>query len=126
MTAIRKQVRSWDQLKGKHDFRIAQRALGANAIMCSISLPLLTFSRIMEKMERSGKRLGEICHIRQCIKTGNDADCLCWTDKPPGKKWKPSLRGRSINRYATMETDLYVKYGPWLRGIGRTNRFMRE
>lgn len=31
--------------------------------------------------------------------------------KPP---WKPSLRGRSIDRYDTKETDLYLKYGEWL------------
>jgi hypothetical protein len=30
------------------------------------------------------------------------------------KPWKLSLRGRSIDRYTTIETDLYLKYGNWL------------
>jgi hypothetical protein len=59
-------------------------------------------------------RLAEICHIRQCIKTGDDDKYVKLADKQPGREWKPGLRGRSIDRYCIHQKNLWIKYGNWL------------
>lgn len=58
--------------------------------------------------------LKEICHIRQCIKTGDNNKYVKKHSSPLPLPWKKSLRGRGIQRYVMVEDDLYVKYGDWL------------
>ncbi|WP_420834407.1 TaqI-like C-terminal specificity domain-containing protein [Haloarcula marismortui] len=58
--------------------------------------------------------LGDIAHIRQCIKTGNNEKYLKTSDEDPGKPWKPVLTGSDIKRYSINWPKRYLKYGDWL------------
>jgi len=71
-------------------------------------------TRIFSKAQTDSEPLGDICYIRQCIKTGDDEKYVRKSDQTLKSPWKPTLRGKSIMRYAIAETDLFVKYGNWL------------
>ena len=58
--------------------------------------------------------LPEVAYIRQCIKTGNDPVYVKASAPPLEEPWKPTLRGRGMDRYITLDTTLYLKYGTWL------------
>ena len=58
--------------------------------------------------------LGEICYIRQCIKTGNDKEYVKLSTIKLPEPWKNALRGKSIEKYCIKESTLYIKYGKWL------------
>ncbi|OGP89208.1 MAG: hypothetical protein A2157_12010 [Deltaproteobacteria bacterium RBG_16_47_11] len=112
--AIRRQVSTIQDLDGDYDYSIKQRGLGKNKnVTFDIFLDPVS-SGLMEKLLSNSRPLGEICFIRQCIKTGKDEAYVRFFDKTPGNPWKPTLRGRSISRYTTLERNLYVKYGLWL------------
>lgn len=59
-------------------------------------------------------KLGDICYLRQCIKTGNDKTYVCKSSVIMEQPWKKTLRGRGIDRYYIKEDDIYLKYGNWL------------
>ncbi len=111
---VKKQIASIAQLNDAYDYELPQSLLGKN--------PNSTFDifidpdtrRIIEKLTTLSKPLGDICFIRQCIKTGNDKIYVKPFESPPDEPWKPTLRGRSINRYTTLDKKLYLKYGTWL------------
>jgi type I restriction-modification system DNA methylase subunit len=111
---VRKRVMRVEELTGPVDYTIDQDRIGRNensTIDIFIGPRATSF---IEKMSSNAKPLGEICFIRQCIKTGDDSSYVKLSNTPLKNPWKPSLRGRSINRYMTAERDLYVKYGDWL------------
>jgi predicted RNA methylase len=111
---IRKQVKSYTELQLNYDFEISQQKIGLNKnVTFDIFVDPLS-SQIVDKLFSVGVELGEICFIRQCIKTGNNKLYIKTSDKTLPEPWKPTLRGKSITRYFTNEKDLYVKYGPWL------------
>jgi len=112
--SVRKQVTSIAELKGPFDHQISQGSLGAstNTTFDLFINPLI--QRILASTTKECLPLGDCCFIRQCIKTGDDEKLVKTFDTPPKEPWKPTLRGRSINRYETREQRLYVKYGPWL------------
>jgi type I restriction-modification system DNA methylase subunit len=113
-TAIRKQVLTPVELNFKPDYWVKQNELGNN--------PLYTFDifsdpktdSVMGKLSQKKPLLGDICYIRQCIKTGDDTEYVQKSRVPLKPPWKLSLRGKGIARYTTIERDLYVKYGDWL------------
>jgi len=111
---IRKQVLTLNELDDEFDYDISQSQLGKseNATFDIFVDPAA--HQIVTKLQTLTRPLGEICFIRQCIKTGNDQAYVQVSNKHPGDPWKPTLRGKSINRYAMHETNLYVKYGQWL------------
>jgi hypothetical protein len=103
-----------NELYDKFDYDISQSQLGK-----SENAPFDIFvdpaaHQIVTKLQTLTRPLGEICFIRQCIKTGNDQVYVQLSNRHPGDPWRPTLRGKSVNRYATHETNLYVKYGQWL------------
>ncbi|GAJ21354.1 unnamed protein product, partial [marine sediment metagenome] len=111
---IRKQVASIQELYGNHDYEIRQELLG-NSDKATFDIFVdPTTQKLMMKLGDNARLLGEICFIRQCIKTGNDKIYVQSSDVSPSEPWKPTLRGRSINRYAILDKNLYVKYGRWL------------
>jgi len=111
---IRKQVASIQELCGNHDYELRQELLG-NSDKATFDIFVdSTTQKLMTKLGDNARLLGEICFIRQCIKTGNDKIYVQSSDVTPSEPWKPTLRGRSINRYAILDKNLYVKYGPWL------------
>ncbi|HQK68267.1 MAG TPA: TaqI-like C-terminal specificity domain-containing protein [Bacteroidales bacterium] len=69
---------------------------------------------LINKLKSKSKPLGELCFIRQCIKTGDDEKFVLNSKTALAEPWKLSLRGKSISRYSTKERDLYLKYGDWL------------
>jgi len=111
---IRKQVLTVNELYDKFDYDISQSLLGKsqNATFDIFVDP--ASKQILTKLQTLTGPLGEICFIRQCIKTGNDQAYVQLSSRYPGDPWKPTLRGKSISRYAMHETNLYVKYGQWL------------
>ncbi len=113
-TAVRFQVKDATELSGNFDYEVPQSELpqGEHSTFDVFVTPQLR--RLCKKLERNAKALNEICYIRQCIKTGDDDTLVSISAKPMAAPWKPSLRGRSIDRYDTREKDLYLKYGSWL------------
>jgi len=111
---IRKQVLAKDELRDEVDYEIPQTAFGKNENATFDVFIDPSVGRILKKFENQTLNLGEICFIRQCIKTGNDQAYVQLSNRHPGDPWKPTLRGKSISRYAMHETNLYVKYGQWL------------
>lgn len=80
-----------------------------------------TFDITLNSVERdlfnklnSFTSLGEICYIRQCIKTGNDKEYVKLSSTKLPEPWKNALRGKSIEKYCIKESTLYIKYGKWL------------
>ena len=111
---IRKQVRSVTELKHDYDFEISQQTLGLNKNVTFDIFVDPFSSQLVDKLSSNGVKLGELCFVRQCIKTGNNKLYVCSSDENLAEPWKPTLRGKSISRYSTNEKNLYVKYGPWL------------
>jgi hypothetical protein len=111
---VRKQVQSQEALTRAYDYQIPQDQLGKNPNCVFDIFFDPQVSDLLHRIGKLGSPLGGICFIRQCIKTGDDEKYVQTSTRAPGKQWKPSLRGRSIERYYTRESDLYVKYGSWL------------
>lgn len=111
---VRKQVREIVELQKPHDYMVLQHDLGNNP---SRSIDVFIDPRVtglIQKMEARSVTLGEVAHIRQCIKTGDDKTYVTSSLAPLPEPWKPSLRGRGMDRYTTHDRSLYVKYGVWL------------
>jgi len=111
---IRKQVLAREELRNEFDYEIPQSLLGKNDNAAFDIFIDPASQQILKKLQNLTQPLGEICFIRQCIKTGNDQAYVQLSTRNPGGPWKPTLRGKSIGRYSTHETNLYVKYGEWL------------
>lgn len=111
---VKKQITQVAQLSLNPDFELSQTQFenNPNYIFDIFFDPETRL--ISNKLFINAKQLGEICFIRQCIKTGDDEKYVKKSDVTPDKKWKSTLRGRSIERYVTHETNLFLKYGPWL------------
>jgi adenine-specific DNA-methyltransferase len=113
-TAVRVQVTDLVDLSRGFDYCVSQDELSSGPTQSfDIFVPpaLRLFLRRLDTMCRP---LSEVCFIRQCIKTGDDERYVANSAKKLPSPWKPSFRGRSIERYETRETDLYLKYGDWL------------
>jgi adenine-specific DNA-methyltransferase len=111
---IRKQVTSPEELSNEYDYDVPQEAIGRNA---NNSIDIFVDpinSTLLQKLSQSSVPLSEICYIRQCIKTGDDKTYVIASGNSPGSEWKPSLRGKSIGRYVTLEKNIWIKYGDWL------------
>jgi type I restriction-modification system DNA methylase subunit len=111
---IRKQVLAKEELRNEFDYEIPQSLLGKNDNVAFDIFVDPASQQILKILQNLTQPLGKICFIRQCIKTGNDQTYVQLSTRNPGGPWKPTLRGKSIGRYSTHETNLYVKYGEWL------------
>jgi hypothetical protein len=111
---IRKKVLTKHQLENAYDYNVLQSQLcTANGDSFDIFIDPLT-SKTIDKMLINKRTLGELCYIRQCIKTGDDACYVKAFDIVPKEPWKPTLRGKSISRYGINDQNLYLSYGNWL------------
>ena len=111
---VRRQITAVDELYADYDYAVPQNRLGENPnSTLDIFIDPVSY-KLLEKMGGRGVRLGDVCFIRQCIKTGDDQSYVTVSEDQPGPEWKPTLRGKSINRYATNESNLWLRYGPWL------------
>ena len=111
---VRKQVTAIEQLQGNHDYIISQSELGSNENFAFDIFIDPATNALIEKLKKGSQLLGDICHIRQCIKTGNDEIYVKSFSSSPSNPWKPTLRGRSIGRFSILVEDEYLKYGDWL------------
>jgi len=112
-TNIRKQVWSKDELNST--FIDAINLVGIiDTTSYSINITLSFSERVLFDKLNKFKPLKEICHIRQCIKTGNDIEYVIKSNVKLAEPWKKGLRGKGIGRYLIVEDDLYLKYGPFL------------
>lgn len=111
---IRKQVNSIEELGEDYDYTLPQSSLGGNANFTFDIFIDPVNAKLLGKLQACGQLLGEVCYIRQCIKTGDDTKYVQASISRPGAEWKKTLRGRSINRYITVEKDIWLKYGSWL------------
>ena len=112
--SVRKQVSKPKELDKEFDYSVPQSQLGQGEHSTFDIFLSPELRSLINKLIKSSAPLAKICHIRQCIKTGNDEKYVTNALRCPGKNWRPSLRGRSIDRYEVHEKDLWVKYGTWL------------
>lgn len=111
---IRKKVLTKQQLDNAYDYSVLQSKLSTNTgDTFDIFFDPQTV-KIIERMLLNKRALGEVCYIRQCIKTGDDVRYVKSFDILPEAPWKPTLRGKSINRYSVTDRTLYLSYGNWL------------
>jgi len=112
--AIKNNINSISELNSQSNFLVDQNDLKTN-LNCVIDVFIDPSAKaIFGKLSSNCIPLGELCYIRQCIKTGDDDVYITNSDKELKDPWKKSLRGKSIERYYTNEQDLYLKYGDWL------------
>jgi hypothetical protein len=69
---------------------------------------------LLDRLSEKSEPLGSLCHMRQCIKTGDDPTHLKTSETNLKDPWKRALRGRGMNRYEICENRLWLNYGPWL------------
>jgi type I restriction-modification system DNA methylase subunit len=111
--SIRKQVNNFEELDSEFDYTLKQEdVIKSNNNTFDIFFNPLE-KKLIDKLE-SHESLGDICFIRQCIKTGNDPIYVTQSNETLQFPWKKSLRGKGIGRYAQFEDNLYLKYGDWL------------
>lgn len=111
---VRMQVNSIQELGLPYSYEIAQNELGNSENTTFDVFIDPNTKKIVDKINSLGIPIGEVYHIRQCIKTGNDKIYVKSSDVQLTDPWKPTLQGRSIERYSTRDRNLYLKYGPWL------------
>lgn len=112
-TNIRSQVWSKDELDLPFSNSIQlEEIVDPNSFTFDITLSTDEI-KLFEKINRN-KQLKEICHIRQCIKTGNDSEFVKKSNSKLDEPWKKTLRGKGIGRYSIIEDDMYLKYGDFL------------
>jgi type I restriction-modification system DNA methylase subunit len=111
---VRKKVQSVRELEKPYDYEIGQSSLGTSELSTLDIFFDPASNALVRKLTEGTTPLGSLCHIRQCIKTGDDDAYVAEAEAPPGNQWKLTLRGKGIGRYTTVEPNLYLKYGPWL------------
>ena len=113
-TKIKNQIDTVEKLNSDHGFEIIQDEITNNSNFVIDVFVNPTAKNLINKLESKSKPLGEVCFIRQCIKTGNDEKYVVKSDTRLQDPWKLTLRGKSILRYTTTEKNTYLKYGDWL------------
>ncbi|NLF50325.1 MAG: N-6 DNA methylase [Leptolinea sp.] len=113
-TKIRQKITNIQQLNSNFDLEISPTDLGNNSNNTFDIFIDSRISNLLQKMESKSYLLGNVCYVRQCIKTGDDARYVEIFQELPNEPWKPTLRGRSISRYSINNNNEYVKYGSWL------------
>jgi hypothetical protein len=111
---IRNKVSTIEELQNAYDFEIDKNNFGNNKNSTFDIFINPQTHNLFEKLNKNALKLGEICFIRQCIKTGNNKEYVSISMTELEEPWKKSLRGKSIGRYSTVEKDVYLKYGNWL------------
>jgi hypothetical protein len=111
---IKNKIDSIEKLNSKESFQISQDEIENNANYVIDVFINPSAKIIIDKLTHNSNPLGEICFIRQCIKTGNDKKYVVSSDSKLEEPWRKSLRGKSIFRNATPEKNVYLKYGDWL------------
>ncbi len=101
-------------LQNEPSFTVSRNALlfGKNDVINVFITPQVR--KLLDRLSSNSRPLGDLCHMRQCIKTGDDKTHLQFSVKQLDIPWKRTLQGRGINRYEICENNLWLNYGPWL------------
>ena len=111
--AVRKGIESIEGLLQKEDFFLYIQDIEVTDNY-TFDVTVDNVARNIFKKTSKFTKLGDLCYLRQCIKTGNDKVYVCKSEIPLGSPWKKTLRGKGIERYYIKEDDVYLKYGNWL------------
>lgn len=111
--AVRKGIESIEGLLQKEDFSLNVQDIEVTDNY-TFDVTVDDTARSIFKKTSKFTKLGDLCYLRQCIKTGNDKVYVCKSEIPMSAPWKKTLRGKGIERYSIKEDDLYLKYGNWL------------
>lgn len=112
--SIRKSVQLAAALEGPFDFTTLQSELGNNETSSFDVFIDPESQAILRQIAQGSTTLGNLCFIRQCIKTGDDTQYVRSFEREPRAPWKLTLRGKSIDRFRILERNLCLKYGDWL------------
>jgi len=110
---IRNKVSNQNELLAGLDSFIKINEISENQNF-TFDVTLNEFDRNLFKKFKNWTKLGDYCHIRQCIKTGDDEKYVQKSNLVLDNTWKKSLRGKGIQRYCIVEDDVALKYGNWL------------
>lgn len=111
--AVRKGIESIEGLLQKEDFFLDVQDIEVTDNY-TFDVTVDNIAKSIFKKTSKFTKLGDLCYLRQCIKTGNDKLYVCKSEIPMGAPWKKTLRGKGIERYYIKEDDVYLKYGNWL------------
>ena len=110
---VKQKIKSAEDIYLPFDYSVPIVDIESNSNF-SFDLTLNAAERSLFKRLQGLTSLGEICYLRQCIKTGNDKEYVTKSKVLLSPPWKKSLRGKGMSRYAMFEDDIYLKYGNWL------------
>ena len=110
---IKKSIRNINDISRDYDYYLSIDEIDKTKNF-TFDITLNSIERILFNKLNYHKTLGDYCYIRQCIKTGNDAEYVKQSDIVLSYPWKPCLRGKSIEKYCIKDDCLYLKYGVWL------------
>lgn len=111
--AVRKGIETSEELKKDIDFELLVKDISATDNY-TFDVTIDNEARNIFNKTAIYPKLGELCYLRQCIKTGNDKVYVCKSVEQMPEPWKKTLRGKGIDRYCIKENDVYLKYGNWL------------
>ncbi|MEY2830122.1 MAG: hypothetical protein RIQ33_1980, partial [Bacteroidota bacterium] len=88
---IKNQIDSIEKLNLNYSFQISQNEVrnNTNSVIDVFVNP--TAKKLIDKLSSKSQSLGEICFVRQCIKTGDDNSLVKSSDSKLPETWKQSL-----------------------------------
>jgi hypothetical protein len=113
-TCVYAGLMSKDLLTAEPSYTIEKNRLifGKNDVINVFITPKI--HSLLDRLNEKSESLGSLCHMRQCIKTGDDSTYLKISEKTLKEPWKLALQGKGMNRYKICENHLWLQYGPWL------------
>lgn len=110
---VKRCVRTYLEVDSPFDYYIFKRDIESTKNY-TFDITLNGIERALFQKINKHVLLGDICYMRQCIKTGNDKEYVIITDVKMPEPWKKTLRGKGMERYLIREDNIYLKYGDWL------------
>ena len=110
---VKQKIKSAEDINLPFDYSVPVIDIETNTNF-SFDLTLNASERALFKKFQGLPTLGDICYLRQCIKTGNDKEYVTLSKKLLPSPWKKSLRGKGMARYTISEDNVFLKYGNWL------------
>ena len=110
---VKRCVKSYNEVDKKFDYYLCVDDIEATENY-TFDISLNDRERSLFNKLNRNEKLGDICYIRQCIKTGNDKEYVISSKTTMPYPWKKTLKGKGMERYLIREGDLYLKYGNWL------------
>ncbi|MBR0296797.1 MAG: N-6 DNA methylase [Paludibacteraceae bacterium] len=110
---VKQKIKSAEDIEKPFDYAVPVKDIEENSNF-SFDLTLNAAERALFRRLQHLSTLGDMCYLRQCIKTGNDPEYVTQTNEELPEPWKKTLRGKGMARYIIKEENVYLKYGNWL------------